>query len=186
MSILGVATKYFEVPKTLTTFNHHGIEELTGLEVVAKSLSSETSEDRKVLHTTKVDLSRLDPKCLWYLQEKLDSRWDVTIFFCNGSCFPFRRSREGLKGLDWRAEQSFDYSEQEWFQFAVDPNTEEGVRKLSADLGIEFGRYDFMSTADNELLFLEVNANGQWVFLDIHDKYGLLNCVTDWLREKVA
>ena len=186
MTILGAAKKYFSVPNTLTTVNLDGIDNLADAEVVAKSLASETSEDRKVLHTTKVDPRTLDPRHVWYLQEKVSSHWDVTIFYCDGICFPFRRDRSNLLGLDWRAEQSFDYSEQEWFRFKVPAEVESSIKALSADLGLEFGRYDFMSTSSDELLFLEVNANGQWVFLDIGDDYGLLDCVVAWLRNTVG
>jgi len=50
-------------------------------------------------------------------------------------------------------------------------------------MGVEFGRYDFMTVGEtDELVFLEFNANGQWVFLDPFDKHGLLQCVTDWLK----
>ena len=186
MTILGAAAKYFSVPDTLASVNLAGSEAMTGKCIVAKSLSSETSEDKKVLLTTEVDVSTLHPKFVWHLQEVVQSQWDVTVFYCNERCFGFRRDRAGLNGLDWRAEQSFDYSEQEWFPFNLDSGVEGNLRKLSAELDLEFGRYDFMLCDDGTLSFLEVNANGQWVFLDIHDKYGLLNCVTDWLREKVA
>ena len=43
-----------------------------------------------------------------------------------------------------------------------------------------------MLLENNELSFLEVNANGQWVFLDIMDQYGLLNCVIDWLKRSAS
>ncbi len=32
-----------------------------------------------------------------------------------------------------------------------------------------------------ELVFLEYNANGQWVFLDYQQKYGLLRSVVKYL-----
>jgi hypothetical protein len=35
---------------------------------------------------------------------------------------------------------------------------------------------------DGQLVFLEFNANGQWVFLYSYNKHGLLKAVTDWLR----
>jgi hypothetical protein len=39
-----------------------------------------------------------------------------------------------------------------------------------------------MLTAAGEIKFLEFNANGQWVFLDFHEKYGLLDCVVEYLK----
>lgn len=39
-----------------------------------------------------------------------------------------------------------------------------------------------LDTETSELIFLEINATGQWVFLDIHNKYGLLDQVINWLK----
>lgn len=186
MTILGAAAKYFHVPDTLTSVNLAGSETFVGKRVVAKSLASETSEDKKVLLTTEVDINTLHPKFVWYLQETVQSQWDVTVFYCDGRCFGFRRDRSSLSGLDWRAEQSFDYSEQEWFPFDLDSGVEDSLRMLSTELDLDFGRYDFMLRDDGSLAFLEVNANGQWVFLDINDKYGLLDCVVHWMRKAAA
>lgn len=182
MTILGVAKRYFNVPKTLATVNSSGVETLQGSRVVAKSLASETTEEKKVLHTTEVELERLHPKNVWYLQQVVESRWDITVFYCNGKCFGFRRDRSDLEGLDWRVAQSFDYSQQEWFPIELETAFIDKLKNISSDLGLEFGRYDFMENADGQLLFLEVNANGQWVFLDIKDEYGLLDSVVAWLK----
>lgn len=186
MTILAAAAKHFAIPDTLTCVNLAGANALEGKRVVAKSLASETSEDKKVLHTTEVDISTLHPKFVWYLQEVVQSQWDVTVFYCDGRCFSFRRDRSGLSGLDWRAEQSFDYSEQEWFPFELDLGVTDSLRMLSAELDLEFGRYDFMLDDSGALAFLEVNANGQWVFLDITDKYGLLDCVVTWMKKSAT
>ena len=52
MTILAAAAKHFAIPDTLTCVNLAGANALEGKRVVAKSLASETSEDKKVLHTT--------------------------------------------------------------------------------------------------------------------------------------
>jgi len=182
MSILNLAKRYFSVPKTLVTIRGHGLDTLPSVDIVAKSLASEVSDKGTFLHTTSVSREQLDIEYPWYLQEKIHSNWDVTIFYCAEKIFAFRRSRRNLKGLDWRAEQNFFYEEQEWFPFTPDSKIKKSLAMLSRDMGVEFGRYDFMERQDGELEFLEYNANGQWVFLDIEDKYGLLDSVADWLR----
>jgi hypothetical protein len=182
MTINTLAKKYFTLPKTLVTVGNYGIDSLAGKSVIAKSLSSEQADDGSVLHTTEVPLNSLDASFPWLLQEKVVSNWDVTIFYCNSQVFGFKRNRESLKGLDWRAEQDPLMREQEWFPFEVEEKTRVSLNSLSEDLGVEFGRYDFMENSVKELEFLEFNANGQWVFLDITDRYGLLDCVVNWLK----
>jgi len=181
MNIQSLARHHFKTSPALVTFNLYGSDLLKDAEVVTKSLASVPMNDKSVLHTTPVKLDALHPKYPWFLQKKIDSAWDVTVFYCNGKTFGFRRSREDLEGLDWRAEQDFHYTEQEWFPIDLDREFTSGINSLSDDLNVEFGRYDFMINEHNEMIFLEFNANGQWVFLDIKDEYGLLDCVASWL-----
>lgn len=182
MTINTMAGRYFTLPKTLVTLRNYGINSLADKTVIAKSLSSEQADDGRVLHTTEVTLDNLDATFPWQLQEKIDSEWDITIFYCNSEVFGFKRSRENLKGLDWRAEQDLSMHEQEWFPYKVEERIKKSLMNLSADLQVEFGRYDFMENTAGKLEFLEFNANGQWVFLDVADRYGLLDCVVDWLK----
>ena len=184
MTILGRAKEYFQVPQTAFSIGLNGLDHMDE-DLVVKSMSSEISDDNSVLMTTEIpSLESLDPKFPWFIQHKIKSLWDVTVFLCNGSLFAFKRSREALSGVDWRAEQNFKYEEQEWFPFELTPGNAANLLGLAQELNLEFGRFDFMSAASNleELYFLEVNATGQWVFLDIENRYGLLKAVTDWLR----
>lgn len=183
LTILGKAKKYFPTPRTLVSVGLCGVEELQRKSVVAKSLSSESTNDKKIVMTTEVDVSRLDPKCPWYLQEKIDSAWDITVLYCNKRCFSFKRSRKLLKGLDWRAEQFASDQKEMWVPTKLDGADEDRIRALSEDLNVEFGRYDFLTIGDTDrLVFLELNASGQWMFLDPDRKYGLLECVVSWLK----
>lgn len=182
ISILSIAKEHFSIPATLITIKNSGLDLLSNHSVVAKSLSSAVSSEQTVLATTEIELNQLHPAYPWYLQEKIESDWDITVFQCGTKLFAFRRSRADLKGVDWRTEQKFDDSIQEWFPFELTDDESNKVKCLSNDLGIDFGRYDFMSSKlENRLIFLEYNANGQWVFLDPHDKFGLLDQVVNYL-----
>jgi hypothetical protein len=186
MTILGVAKKYIKVPSTIVTMKLAGIQSLGSSNIVAKSLSSALTETNKVLFTTEVKLNSLHPEYLWYLQQKIESRWDVTVFLCGNSLFAFRRDRSTLKGIDWRAEQTFDIESIEWVRFNLKPSDADALLRIASDLNTEFGRFDLMSAGDSdELVFLEFNANGQWVFLDYHNQHGLLDTVVNWLTKGI-
>ena len=183
VTILGKAKKYFSTPRTLVSVGLYGVEGLEGHSVVAKSLSSAATNDNKVLMTTEVDIAQLDPRYPWYIQEKVDSLWDVTVFYCSDRCFPFKRNRAYLKGLDWRYDQFTSNQNEVWVPFKLNDSDQNCIRALSDDLHIEFGRYDFLTIGDTDrLVFLELNAGGQWMFLDPGRKYGLLECVVSWLK----
>jgi hypothetical protein len=57
------------------------------------------------------------------------------------------------------------------------------LRGLCEELGAHggrFGRFDFLED-EKGLVFLEFNANGQWAFLDLHGKTGLMDAVVSYL-----
>ena len=182
INILSRAKAYFEIPASLATMRLSGASDLPKRPMVAKSLSSEPSNDKTVLMTTHIELSSLDDKYPWFLQEFIKSDWDVTVFMCGNNLFPFKRSRKELKGIDWRAEQDFHFKKQEWFPFELQEKEKTSFLLLAKDMNVEVGRFDLMTReGGDDLIFLEFNANGQWVFLDINNQYGLVKCVTEWL-----
>lgn len=183
INILGLAKKYFVIPSTNFSLNLYK-NYFNDKQLIAKSLSSQRTSDEKVLMTTKIpSLGALDKNYPWYIQEEIISDYDITVFQCGKDLFAFKRSRKGLKSIDWRQDQEFDYSKQEWFPFDLNSSDQKSLIKLSDDMNVEFGRYDFMLNKDKKLVFLEFNATGQWVFLDIFNKYGLVKHVTDWLKK---
>lgn len=180
MNILSIASRYFAIPQTLATFKLGGIDKLGTLPVVAKSFTSGLTTTNKALFTTAVEIKTLHPNFPWYLQEQIDSPADVTIFVCGQDLFAFERTRRNLKGLDWRAEQTFDVDAEEWKPIILSHDECASTWALCNDLGVDWGRMDLMRR-DDELVFLEYNANGQWVFLDYQQKYGLLRSVVKYL-----
>ena len=183
INILGIANKYFNIPQTAFSIGLDNLKNFNEKDLIVKSLSSQVSSDNKVLMTSQIpSIEKLDKNFPWLIQNEVVSKLDITSFLCSDKIFTFSRSREGMEGIDWRTNQDFDYTEQEWFPYEISKEDESNIFKLANELNIEFGRFDFMSNMNNELIFLEVNATGQWVFLDIHDRYGLMDQVIKWLK----
>jgi hypothetical protein len=91
------------------------------------------------------------------------------------------RSRERLEGIDWRSEQFTNVDK--WIAYEISAELSEGIRKFCQEIGVEWGRIDFMKKVDSpELQFLEMNMNGQWVFLDFENEYGLINEVVEYIE----
>ncbi len=183
INILGIAEKYFNIPQSVFSIALDNIQNFDNQKLIVKSLSSQVSSDNKVLMTSKIpSIGKLDKNFPWFIQNEIISKFDITSFLCADKIFTFQRSREGLDGVDWRTHQDFNYTKQEWFPYEISKKDESNIFKLADELNIEFGRFDFMANKKNELIFLEVNATGQWVFLDIHNKYGLMDQVIKWLK----
>lgn len=180
INLLDLATKYFITPETLISFQCAGVKSLKNPPIVAKSLSSALTNNKASLLTTEVDISRLDPKFPWYLQEKIKSDFDITVFVCGIKLFAYEKTRKNLKGLDWRGEQNFDPNIREWIKFDLTANEKKAIKEFCQDIKVDWGRLDFMRIP-NGLLFLEYNANGQWLFLDQHEEDGILSSVLNYL-----
>lgn len=180
--ILGKAQKYFRIPRTIFTVSLHNQEYIDKSARITKTLSSSLTSDGKALFTTDISNKNLDRKFPWLIQEKISSDCDVTCFVVGDEKFLFHRDRRSLVGLDWRAEQSFDIDKEEWVFEPITNFERDQLESLNSDLGVSWGRYDFMRDPDGSLVFLEFNANGQWVFLDYHNKHGLVDAVLKYLE----
>ena len=180
--ICRLASKYFKTPQSLITYQLEGESSVTVENRIVKSLSSEMVAEKKALFTTDVSNKLLDPQYPWFVQEKIKAKSDLTFFVVGKKIFGFERLRSELVGLDWRAEQKFQVDTEEWIPYSYSSEFAKKLANLNADLGIDWGRYDFMLDYQDEIHFLEFNANGQWVFLDFKEKYGLLDTVVDYLK----
>ncbi len=181
VNILNLASKYFLVPETLISFKLAGLENLQADGIVAKSLTSGLTTTNKALFTTAVKKETLHPDFPWFIQEKIDSDADLTVFICGERFFCYEKDRSKLIGLDWRSEQSFDVNKKEWFRFQPSDKLLKSLNGFCREMNIDWGRIDLMRTANGDEVFLEFNANGQWVFLDYSGEDELVKTVANYL-----
>lgn len=131
---------------------------------IAKSLTStpiEMPQGRRVMYTTRVSPAELDPSYPWLVQDLVEASDDVTVVYVEGKCFAARCPRT-FEGLDWRAHigtENIDF-----VPYQLSTRDEENIRQFMKAAGLHYGRLDFLLQA-GELVFLEVNPNGQWAWL---------------------
>jgi hypothetical protein len=184
INILNIASKYFVTPKTLITLKMSGIEKFDENEIVAKSLTSGLTTTNKALFTTAVKKETLHPDFPWFLQEKISSNADLTVFICGQNFYCYEKDRTNLTGLDWRSEQSFDVNKKEWFRFNPTEELINSLKNFCLELNVDWGRVDLMRNHEGKNIFLEFNANGQWVFLDYMGDDALVKVVANYLLPK--
>jgi len=181
LNILKLASEYFSIPETLISFKLGGLQKLKSNNIVAKSLTSGLTTTNKVLFTTAIQKETLHPDFPWFLQERINSNADLTAFICGDQFFCYEKDRSKLVGLDWRSEQSFDINTKEWFRFHPSESLLRALKGFCAEINVDWGRIDLMRTVDGEDIFLEFNANGQWVFLDYSGEDELVKTVANYL-----
>jgi hypothetical protein len=172
-----IAKKYFKIPWTILSSGSTILE--TSKATVVKSLASAPLENGNVLYTSEVSNQTLSARHPWLLQELVTAQFDVTVVYVYGMLFCFRLSRDRFSGLDWRR-HLFEVAGA-WEKCELPDKHVFAVRDLMSEVGWSFGRLDFLQ-ADNELIFLEINPNGQWAWLDPNRSNGLfaaMKCCMD-------
>jgi glutathione synthase/RimK-type ligase-like ATP-grasp enzyme len=96
-------------------------------------------------------------------QERIVSRYAVRLTVVDGLMFAAAiHPHSATARLDWRADQ-----EALSYQIAEVPApVARAVLDLMAALHLRFGALDFLVTPAGQWVFLEINANGQWAFIE--------------------
>lgn len=186
MRQMRTARRYFPVPdwRVTTGLTPTGVQE----PAVVKTLIQSVIGGDRILFVREVPLGQLSPAFPWFVQEKQNAEEDVTVVWLKGRVFAFALSRDAFTGEDCRAA---GIAENAPWRFVILTAAEESaVHAFMGETGLSYGRLDFLR-CKGELVFLELNPNGQFAWLDLEDKHGLLTAVAeairaDWIRNRVS
>ena len=111
----------------------------------------------------------------------VDAERDVTVVHIRDQNFAFALDRSSFvdKSVDWR--ELGDITTPLWKPCAVPQQLERQIDAYMAELGLDFGRLDFLQEGET-YWFLEVNANGEWGWLDFDGRRGVLSKLVDELH----
>lgn len=173
MRQLRIASRSFRIPGTLLRGSRSPVEPAFSPAIV-KSLTGSIIDGNRVFWTRRIPRgARLDRGRLWLIQEEVDATHDVTVAMVGTAVFAFSLDRSLLAEPDWRKVGS----EMRWEPVDLSPQESGGLREFMTDCGFKFARIDFLRSASGELVFLEANATGQWAWLDLDGRSGLLDAV---------
>lgn len=173
MSALRIAAELgFEVPATIITNSRAELEEFRKKHgrIITKAISDGTAfyvnDARCVTFTEEVraeDIAALPERFLPTLaQELLEKKYELRIFYLAGRLYPtaiFSQADPRTR-IDFRHYNSTKPNRNVPYRLA--PGVEAGIRELMNALGFTTGSLDFVRTADDRLVFLEVNPVGQF------------------------
>lgn len=95
-----------------------------------------------------------------YLQEYEAKFFEVRVTIVNKKIFPVKI--ESKDAVDWRR----DYEHNQYSIINVPDEITDRMLKMMDDFDIGFGAFDFIVNSDGKWIFLEVNPNGQWQWLE--------------------
>lgn len=173
MRQMRLAAKYFPV---LPWEMLHGKRPKLTDTAVAKSNGGLPMGKNRLFLVKSVNPKTLDVSYPWFLQQAGVADEEVTVAYIAGHCYASALSRGDLPEMDSR---NFTYHHPEkWYPCELTTDEERRICTMMQETGLSFARLDFLRT-EQGLSFLEFNPNGQFAWIDIQDKRGMLSCVAD-------
>jgi hypothetical protein len=124
-------------------------------------------DERRFVYTTVVGAADLDDDAIrttaHQFQEWVDKAYEVRLTVVDDRLFAARltgRSADAL--VDWRS----DYDAVEYAVVEVPEPVRRGVAALLAGLDLRFAAMDFAVRPDGRWVFLDLNPNGQWGWIE--------------------
>lgn len=168
----------FRVPDTLLTNDYAAAKQFTDKHeesgVIYKSLSSpfisESAEVIRSVYTSRVKITpELAPSieiapCLF--QECIKKRYELRVTVIGHCVFAariFSQEHQETK-IDWRRSQHLVTSRHEIEK--LDSETTQKCQVIVKKLNLVFGAIDLIVKPDGEIVFLEINPNGNWLWLE--------------------
>ena len=84
--------------------------------------------------------------------------------------------------VDWRS----DYDALRYESIDTPCDVRYSIKTLLELLGLPFGAFDFTVTSDGEWVFLELNPNGQWGWIEDHTDLPITTAMADLLTSGKA
>lgn len=111
-----------------------------------------------------------------YLQQYVNKKYEVRLTHINSYFFPVRIDSKDK--LDWRKNyKGLSYSIIECPKDIMDK-----CSKLLSHFKLNYGAFDFIVNENNEWIFLEVNPNGQWQWLEQILNLSISEKIIEYLR----
>lgn len=160
------------IPATVVANDPVAVEELFehGCEHIYKPLTWYIEPPTGLLYTASTsatdvaanqDAIRLAPGIF---QRRIDKSYEVRVTVIRERVFAVRIDAQANRAtrLDWRRDQrSVGYE-----AIDLDCDTTDRLHRLQSNLGLVYGAHDLIVTPDGEVVFLEVNPLGQWLWLE--------------------
>lgn len=166
------------VPETLVTNLPQSAREfITAGPAITKTISSGIGLAPFVEEVDRDDLE-LVANVPTLLQRRVLSQADWRVVTVGGTCFAWRRPRTNADPIDWR---SVDPSGGQFLAGEPPKSVLQDAIALQRALDLSFSVQDWLE-ADHEFILLEVNPQGQWLFLEGAESQ-VAQCLANHLSE---
>ncbi|MEV4011650.1 MvdC/MvdD family ATP grasp protein [Nonomuraea angiospora] len=119
------------------------------------------------------------------LQPNLPKAYELRVTVVGEQVFAARIDSQTsrLTAVDWR---HYDDTKVGYAAYDLPPDIADRCVRLVAGLGLTFGALDFIVTPDGRYVFLELNVNGQWAFVELRTGLPISDAIADWLTSATS
>jgi len=169
----------FNIPPSLITTDYKITEEfITEFKSIIKPIKTGFIEDEgneKIIFTTLFDdnsqLERIQT-CPTYFQKFINKTSDIRVTVIGNKVFAAQilsQEYDETK-IDWRKAERIKL---QYEKIELSSTLSDLCIKLTKKLGLNFGAIDFVKDENGGFLFLEINPNGQWAWIEKQLDYNL-------------
>lgn len=160
----------FKFPESSIGTSVKNINEIISEEGIIKPLTTGKVVNRdkcEIIQTSKIEGNIEEDVSLTplYVQEYIKKSYEVRITVINNKIFPVKI--KAFNSVDWRIDQINN----EYELIRIPKDIECKCIEMMNIMELSFGAFDFIVNENNDYIFLEVNPNGQWLWLE--EKIGL-------------
>ncbi|NVK30174.1 MAG: MvdD family ATP-grasp ribosomal peptide maturase [Gammaproteobacteria bacterium] len=128
-------------------------------------------DQEQVVFTTEVDPQNLDSLerlkyCPMIFQHRVAKRFDIRSIVVGKQVFSARFDPKTIPNtdLDWRMSgvETIEY----WEAFELPAAESDALLRLTASMGLNYAAADFVMDTEGNYQFLEINASGEWFWLE--------------------
>jgi glutathione synthase/RimK-type ligase-like ATP-grasp enzyme len=180
------------IPQSLITNNSQNafdFYESSNAACIIKPIKSglvESDKEEGVIFTSKIELTNTNitriESCPIYLQELIEKKGDIRITVVGNKIFAaFIHSQDLSEAhVDWRRAST----PLKHLPIDLPSNITNQCFELCRKLSLNFAAIDFILDKDNNYIFLEINPNGQWAWIEKQLNYPISEQITNLLIEK--
>lgn len=173
----------FPVPRTMLTSSVAQLRrfyERVG-PLVFKSLAPHDAYNGRFVYTSPVDVSRVTAAdlrpCPALFQERVDKAADIRLTVVGDRMIGARLRTRAEEHIDWRVHSG----ETKWERWEVPRYMARFAEAMMRHFSLSFAAFDFVQDQSGKLFFLELNPNGQWLWLQVDTEQDIAGSIADLL-----
>lgn len=178
------------IPETLATSDPKRVKnfyEKHNGNVVVKALGVSPIID-KVLYTNKLtdkDIAQIDSVKMSpsIFQVCVSKKHELRITVVGDKIFPVKIYSQGdeATSLDWRKKPKLNDFNVKMEQTTLPMKIEQYIRCYMKSINLRYGCIDMIVAKDDEYVFLEINPNGQWYFVQLNTEARIAEAIAELL-----